>query len=166
MPTNPLYDTWIQRFRELHPTQRITRIKNLAWLMIGIHKSRSVYLSRIAVKIPGSAKLPSIVRRLARFLDNPAIRVREWYEPIARQWLVAQFSTIGEIRLIVDGTKVGFAHQLLMVQSSLSETSHSDCLDMGQACSWTQYGLQATCSVRVRQKAHSTQCNRFSGWRY
>ena len=37
------------------------------------------------------------------------------YEPIARQWLNAQFVTLGEIRLLVDGTKVGFAHQLLMV---------------------------------------------------
>ena len=83
--------------------------------MIGIYKSRSVYLSRIAGKIPGQAKLPSVVRRLARLLDNPAIRVRKFYEPIARQWLEAQFATIGEIRLIVDGTKVGFAHQLLMV---------------------------------------------------
>ena len=115
MPTNPLYHTWIQQIRELHPTQRATRIRNFVWLMIGIYKSRSVYLSRIAGKIPGQAKLPSVVRRLARLLDNPAIRVREWYEPIARQWLTAQFSAIGEIRLIVDGTKVGFAHQLLMV---------------------------------------------------
>lgn len=115
MPTNQLYHTWIQQIRELHPTQRITRIKIFVWLMIGIYKSRSVYLSRIAGKIPGQAKLPSVVRRLARLLDNPAIRVREWYEPIARQWLAAQFSSIGEIRLIVDGTKIGFAHQLLMV---------------------------------------------------
>jgi len=115
MPTNSLYHTWIQQIREIHPTQRITRIKNFVWLMIGIYKSRSVYLSRIAGKIPGQAKLPSVVRRLARLLDNPAIRVREWYEPIARQWVAAQFASIGEIRLIVDGTKVGFAHQLLMV---------------------------------------------------
>ena len=115
MPTNQLYHTWIQQIRELPPTQRVTRIKNFVWLMIGIYKSRSVYLSRIAGKIPGQAKLPSVVRRLARLLDNPAIRVREWYEPIARQWLAAQFASIGEIRLIVDGTKIGFAHQLLMV---------------------------------------------------
>ena len=115
MPTNLLYHTWIQHIRELHPKQRITRIRCFACLMIGIYKSRSVYLSRIAGKIPGQAKLPSVVRRLARLLDNPAIRVRKFYEPVARQWLEAQFATIGEIRLIVDGTKVGFAHQLLMV---------------------------------------------------
>ena len=50
-----------------------------------------------------------------RFLDNPAIRVWEWYEPIAHQWLQAQRHCLREIRLIVDGTKVGFGHQLLIV---------------------------------------------------
>lgn len=115
MPTNHLYHTWIQRIRELHPKQRMTQVRNFAFLLYGIHQSRSVYLSRIAGKIPGQAKLLSTVRRLARFLDNPAIRVRELYEPIARQWLEAQFRNLGEIHLIVDGTKIGFAHQLLMV---------------------------------------------------
>jgi hypothetical protein len=52
---------------------------------------------------------------LSRFLDNAAIHVREWYEPLARQWLKAQTNWIGEVRLILDGTKIGFGHQLLMV---------------------------------------------------
>ena len=115
MPTNTLYHTLIQRIRELHPDQRITRIKGFASLMLGIYKSRSVYLSRIAGKLPGQAKLLSTTRRIARLLDNPNIRVREWYGPIARKWLEAQFVSIGEIRLLVDGSKIGFAHQLLMV---------------------------------------------------
>jgi Transposase DDE domain len=115
MPINELYHNWIQRICELRPGQRITQIRNFAWLIIGIYTSRSVYLSRIAGKIPGSAKLVSTTRRLSRLLDNPAIRVREWYEPIARQWLETQWCSVREIRLIVDGTKVGFGHQLLMV---------------------------------------------------
>jgi hypothetical protein len=115
MPINHLYHKWIRRIRELRPEQRITQIRNFALLMYGIYQSRSVYLSRIAGKIPGKAKLQSIVKRLDRFLDNPAIRVREWYKPIALQWLTDQFAKIGEIHLIVDGTKVGFGHQLLMV---------------------------------------------------
>lgn len=115
MPINRLYHTWIQRILELHPNQRITRVKNFAWLMIGIYESRSVHLSKIAGEIPGQAKLPSITKRLSRFLDNPKVRVRVWYEPLARQWLIAQHNSIHEIRLVVDGTKVGFAHQLLMV---------------------------------------------------
>jgi len=55
------------------------------------------------------------VRRLSRFLANPAIDVRHWYKPIAKDWLQNQYEHLGEVRLIVDGTKVGFAHQLLMV---------------------------------------------------
>ena len=82
---------------------------------MGIFQSRSVNLSRIASKIPGAAKLVSVTRRLSRLLDNPNIRVREWYEPVARQWLAAQFKHLGEIRLIVDGTQIGFRHQLLVV---------------------------------------------------
>ena len=115
MPINTLYHTWFQRIRELRPNQRITQIRIFVWLIIGIYQSRSVCLSRIAGKIPGLAKLLSTTRRLSRLLDNPAIRVREWYEPIAREWLETQFRHLGEIRLIVDGTKIGFGHQLLIV---------------------------------------------------
>jgi hypothetical protein len=115
MPINSLYHTWFQRIRDLRPDQRITQVSNFVWLLIGIYQSRSVYLSRIAGKIPGAAKLLSTTRRLSRLLDNPAIRVREWYEPIAREWLETQFRHLGEIHLIVDGTRIGFGHQLLMV---------------------------------------------------
>ena len=115
MPINHLYDTWNRRIQELRPAQRITQVRNFVWLMVGIYQSRSVCLSRIAGKIPGPAKLLSTVRRLSRLLENPAIRVREWYAPIAREWLQTQFQHIGEIRLIVDGTKIGFGHQLLIV---------------------------------------------------
>ena len=115
MPINRLYATWKTRITELRPGQRITQIRAFVWLLVGIYLSRSVCLSQVAGKIPGEAKLTSATRRLSRLLDNPAIRVREWYEPIARQWLQAQFRHLGEIRLVVDGTKIGFGHQLLIV---------------------------------------------------
>lgn len=115
MPINDLYHTWFQWIQGLRPGQRITQVRNFVWLIIGIYQSRSVCLSRIAGKIPGPAKLLSQTRRLSRLLDNPAIRVREWYEPLARAWLENQIRHLGEIHLIVDGTKVGFGHQLLIV---------------------------------------------------
>lgn len=115
MPINRLYDTWIRRIRELRPGQRLTQLRNMVWLIIGIYQSRSVCLSRVAGKIPSEAKLLSTIRRLSRLLDNSAIRVREWYEPVAREWLETQYRHLGEIRLIVDGTKIGFGHQLLIV---------------------------------------------------
>lgn len=115
MPINTLYHTWIQRIRELRPDQRITQIRGFVWLIVGIYQSRSVNLSRVAGKIPGQAKLVSVTRRLSRLLANPAIVVREWYEPIAQQWLESQAEQGQQIRLIVDGSKVGFAHQLLII---------------------------------------------------
>jgi Transposase DDE domain len=115
MPILKLYRTWKEQIRALRPKQRIPQIQNFAWMMVGIYQSRSVHLSKIAGKVLGSAKLLSTVRRFERFLDNKAIEVREWYEPIAKQWIEAQWQHLKEIRLIVDGTKVGFGHQLLMV---------------------------------------------------
>lgn len=115
MPINETYRTWIQRICELRPRQRITQIQNLVWLVVGIFHSHSVNLSRIAGKVMGAAKNVSTVRRLSRFLANEAINVRSWYKPIAKAWLQSQFERVGEVRLIVDGTKVGFGHQLLMV---------------------------------------------------
>jgi hypothetical protein len=99
--------------RELRPDERVTRIRNFSWLMVGLYESRSVHLSKVADKIPGMACLPSVTRRMRRLLDNSAIQVRDWYEPLAKS--ILQRSAAGEIRLIVDGSKVGFGHQLLLV---------------------------------------------------
>ena len=115
MSINHLYHTWYKQIEQLRPGERVTRVRTLAWLLAGICRSKSVHLSQVALKIPGEAKTLSITRRLSRFLGNPAVRVREWYEPIARHVLQAMADTVGEIRLIADGTKVGFGHQLLMV---------------------------------------------------
>jgi hypothetical protein len=115
MPINHLYDTWFNRVEQLRPGERVTRLRNLVWLIVGIYLSRSVHLSKVAGKIPGMATLLSKTRRMSRFLNNPAVDVREWYKPVARDLLAAMMETVGEVRLIADGTKVGFGHQLLMV---------------------------------------------------
>ncbi len=115
MPATRLYQLLSTRMAQLRPGERVTRLRNMTWLLVGIYLSRSVHLSKIALKIPSSAKVLSITRRLSRFLDNPNVRVREWFEPIARDVLQAAAQTVGEIRLIADGTKVGFGHQLLIV---------------------------------------------------
>jgi hypothetical protein len=63
MSANRLYHTWFVRIRQVRPDERITRLRNLIWLMVGIYQSRSVHLSDIASKIPGGAKELSIARR-------------------------------------------------------------------------------------------------------
>lgn len=115
MPTGTLYRIWKEQLSALRPRQRATHIQNFAWLMVGIFCSRSVHLSKIAGKVLGEAKLLSTVRRLERFLDNPAIDVRAWYAPIAKQWIGRQWQDLHELRLVVDGTKIGCGHQLLLV---------------------------------------------------
>lgn len=133
MPINETYRTWKARICELRPKQRITQVQNFVWLVVGIYHSHSVNLSRIAGKVIGAAKNVSTVRRLSRFLANKAIDVRSWYKPIAKGWLQSQFERVGEIRLIVDGTKVGFGHQLLMVSLAYR------CRAVPIAWSWIKY---------------------------
>jgi hypothetical protein len=124
MPINQLHGTLQRLLLQLRPGERITRIRNWSRLLVGLCLSRSVHLSKIANKIPTTttkATLPSATRRLSRLLDNAAIRVRAWYEPIARSLLERAArgggggGGGGEIRLIIDGSKVGFKHRLLMV---------------------------------------------------
>jgi hypothetical protein len=115
MPINETYRTWIRRICELRPKQRKTQVQNFVWLLVGIFHSRSVSLSKIAGKVLSTAKNVSTVRRLSRFLASSAVDVRSWYRATAKTWLISQAQQAGEIRLIVDGSKVGFGHQLLMV---------------------------------------------------
>ena len=115
MPVNQMYHTWFQWLRQLWPQAHIPRWRNTAWFMTSLQDSHSVQLQRIAGKIPGAAKLLSRVRRLERFLANPGLRVRPSYEPVARALIDHLAATLGEIRLIADGTQVSGHHQLLLI---------------------------------------------------
>ena len=95
MSLNQTYHTWVMRILQWRPAERITRVRNMAQLLTGILESKSVHMSKVATKVVSSATLPSVTRRLSRFLDNPAVRVREWYEPIARDVLQAMAQTVG-----------------------------------------------------------------------
>jgi hypothetical protein len=85
----------------------------MAWLIAGIYVGKTVQFGRIASKIPGEAIRTSVMRRLERLVANGQIRVREWYEPVIQPILAAQANR--EYRLIVDASKVGPWHQLLLV---------------------------------------------------
>jgi len=110
-----IYNTLLSQIKQLLPNERKNRLENFAWLLAGIYQSRSVHLSRIASKLPWKGKLTSNVRRLSRLLDNSKIRVRKWYELVSKPLIEAAAGSMGEIRLILDTTKVSFSHQLLMV---------------------------------------------------
>ena len=114
MPITVLYHIWKKKLHELLPHERITRLRTFAWLLAGLYTSKSIHQSKMAAKIPGEVLLLSRTRQLSRLLDNPALRVREWYHPLASGILRAIVAG-GDVRLIVDGSKVGFGHQFLMV---------------------------------------------------
>jgi hypothetical protein len=98
----------------LLPDECDSRITNMVYLMMGIFLAKKVQTGVIASKVPVRAKRVSIVRRLERFLDNGAVRVRAWYESVAVGLLYAA-SVSGRVVLIMDATKVSFHHQLLMI---------------------------------------------------
>jgi hypothetical protein len=54
------------------------------------------------------------VSSLTKHPPPPGVVVRIWYEPVARS-LLAAGAAVGEVHLIIDGTRVSFGHQLLMV---------------------------------------------------
>lgn len=128
---NQLYDTWVNRILQLRPKERITRVQNMAWLIVGIYYSKSVHLSKIANQIPGSALLPSATRRIDRFLENAAVRVREWYEPVA-QGIVDRAGHLPDSRWQQDRFWSSIAGRFI----GLSSASHPVSLDMGQRQSW------------------------------
>jgi hypothetical protein len=115
MAITEMYHTCYGKIRQLRPKERVTRVRNMAWLLAGLFVGKSVHLSHIVRKIPGPSQKLSKVKMLSRLLANRHIRVRDWYEPVARELLTTAANHGQPLRLIVDGTKVGNGHQLLMV---------------------------------------------------
>ena len=83
MAITRLYDTCFEKIRQLRPQEHVSRVRNISRLMAGLFMSGCVHLSYIARKIPGTVQQASKIKMLSRILNNPHIRVRDWYEPIA-----------------------------------------------------------------------------------
>src|SRR5258708_22650927 len=112
-PFQRVYGSLYLRLVQLWPNECDSRIVNMVYLLMGMWGARSVQSGRIAAYIPSLAKKMSIVRRLERFLCNGAVRVREWYKPVALG-IIAAASVMGEIHRVMDTTKVSAHHRLLM----------------------------------------------------
>ena len=109
----PLYHKVKERFRQWLPKERITRIRNMTLLVVGLYQSKAIHLSKIVRTWPLGGKDPSLVNRLWRFLDNPRVDVRDWYHPLAEQ--IVQSFAGRRMFIPVDTTKVGFNHRLLTI---------------------------------------------------
>ena len=113
-PSQRMYSSVYLALVQLLPSEVDSRLTNMALLMVGIFGAHSVQTGKLAASIPLHIKKLSIVRRMERFLDNGAVRVRSWYEPIAR-WLIQAASVTGELALVWDSTKVSAHHRLVLV---------------------------------------------------
>lgn len=112
-----LYRIWRQRLAQLIPeglTHQRYRVENLFWLVIGIYQARHIALSLIARKVPLRVQKLSLVRRFRRFLDNRAIRPRDWYQPVLAG-LIQAASQGDSLHLAIDCTSVGSRCLLMMV---------------------------------------------------
>lgn len=108
-----LYSKVKQRILQWLPDARITRVRNLALLVTGLCVERGIHLSEIVSEWPIPGREPSLVNRLRRFLSNEAVDVATWYRPLARQ-ILSVFAD-QQVRLMIDTTKVGFNHRLLVI---------------------------------------------------
>lgn len=96
------------------PGERITRVRNLALLLVGLQQARGIHLSQIVNCWPSVVgKVPSLVNRLRRFLSNEHVEVRRWYEPLARHLLNQCQGR--PLHLIIDCTKVGLHYRMLSI---------------------------------------------------
>ena len=91
-----------------------SQMKLVVLICAGIFLAKSIQLQDIAQHIPGTQKLLSIISRISRFLKNSKIPVRETYESIIKP-ILKSYAKGAHLRLIIDGSKVGFGYQLLVV---------------------------------------------------
>jgi hypothetical protein len=107
------YDRFIARCRQLLPQERITRLRNLALMVVSLLASTDCHLSSLAEVIPLEATDLSIEQRLRRWLKNQRINVTEWYMPFVKAAL--QIYQPAVVYVIMDTTQYGPACRALVV---------------------------------------------------
>jgi hypothetical protein len=157
-----LYHTMIGQICKWLPDERITRVRNLALLLTGLYLSRKVHLSLIAEEWHLPGKIPSLVNRLRRFLDNPRISVSNYYRPVAES-LVSTFRGL-PIRLIMDATKLGFDARLLTVSIAYRKRALPGIVSQPQHLSKARRprldrGPQPCCSRTEKRADSASRCS-------
>ena len=144
MPVQQVYCSWLHRLRQLWPGERITRVRNMAWLLAGLWMAHSIHLSRVALQLPWPIQRASIERRLNRFLHNAAVRALAWYEPVARQLMAQAVATLGEVRLLLDTMPIHHRAQVVIVSLAFRRRA------LPLAWTWIRSGKGHSSSVKQR----------------
>ena len=109
-----LLHTWQAELDRLLPDIRATRRHGFAVLVAGLLWAGTVSLPRIAESlVPLGAKVPSIERRLRRWLANPAVEPEALWRPLLPP-LLARWAG-PHPRLVLDPTDLPGRHRLLVL---------------------------------------------------
>lgn len=110
-----LYDTLFPVIRKAQPHEDARRLRVFVWAVVGLLVEKTISLPLIALAIVSTAKASSRIRRLRRFLANPRVNVRAYYDALIRAAL-ADWG--GEtLYLVLDTTTV--AGRLVILRVSL-----------------------------------------------
>jgi hypothetical protein len=145
LPLPQLYSSLRSFIQQTLPDDCPTRLANVLWMLYGLFLSRSVQLNHIARKMPSRTKKLSTVKRFSRFLDNPWVKPRAWYDPFAR-WMLLSAASGGAVHLLIDSTKIAFGFRLVMVSVAYRRRSLPLCWTWihqtsGHSATWVQVAL-------------------------
>jgi hypothetical protein len=110
-----LYDTLFSVVRKAQPHEDARRLRVFVWAVVGLLVEKTICLPLIALAIVSTAKAASRIRRVRRFLANPHVSVRAYYDGLIRGALADWAGQ--RIFLILDTTTV--AGRLCILRVSL-----------------------------------------------
>ncbi len=99
-----LWEAWRTQVKQLFPDLHGHQQKTLAWMVLGVVLSGSAVLQRMAEGLYGisAAKMPSIERRLARFVANDRVQVSAVWDGFLTQ--ILPFWRERRVLLVLDCT--------------------------------------------------------------
>jgi hypothetical protein len=110
-----LHDTLFPVLRKALPHEDARRLRVFVWAVVGLLCEKTISLPLIAQVIVSTANAASRIRRLRRFLANPRVDVRAYYDELVRGALAAWAGQT--LELILDTTTV--AGRLVILRVSL-----------------------------------------------
>jgi hypothetical protein len=110
-----LYDTLLLAIRKANPDEDPRRQRVFAWAVVGLLLEKSISLTTMALVIVSAAKAASRVRRLRRFLANPRVNGRAYYDALLRQALAGWAAAT--LYLVLDTTTL--AGKVVILRVSL-----------------------------------------------
>jgi hypothetical protein len=79
-----LYDTLFPVLRKAQPHEDARRLRVFVWAVVGLLCEKTITLPLLAEAIVSTAQAASRIRRLRRFLANPRVGVRAYYDGLVR----------------------------------------------------------------------------------